>query len=156
MKNPIATADRPSRHGALLGEALAKIADAGRKANPGVPDPCLTCAFRLGSMPNQMAGTGKIALDCVTGADPDDFACHHGMDENWPTRLCAGYAAARLAPFDVAREALADLVKKLNAAAGDDEIRARFDAWLAEVDPDGDLDVYQLGRRYAANPPVQP
>ena len=60
--------DRPSLHGKLLGEALALMADLGRAEAPmPIPEPCLTCAFRKGSVPNQTAGTGKIALDCVLG-----------------------------------------------------------------------------------------
>jgi hypothetical protein len=149
MGDDIKNADRPSRHGASLGAVLADLAEAGRAADPTVPEPCGTCAFRRGSMPNQMAGTGIVALNTILGIDTDDFACHHGMEDGEPTRLCAGYIAALLAPFSVTKEALIKLGSRLDDSSGPDEVRAAFDAWLAEVDPDGKMDVYQLGRAYA-------
>lgn len=144
--------DRPSKHGKLLGEALAMLAYAGRRDFPGdLPEPCLTCAFREGSQPNQSAGTGKIALDCVLGVDKDRFACHHGVKDDRPKRICVGYIAARLAPWSFTQEVLAALMKELDdfSGAGPDEIREAFDAWLAGADPKGELDVYQQARAFA-------
>jgi hypothetical protein len=73
--NKAADGDRPSLHGKMLGKALALMADLGRRDAPmPIPDQCLTCAFLEGSMPNQTAGTGMIALNCVLRIDPDRFA----------------------------------------------------------------------------------
>jgi len=146
--NAQTTRERPSRHGAILGEALAAMERAGRAAGPALPDMCATCAFREGCMTNQMAATGSQALNCVLGVDPDEFACHHGMKEGQPVRYCAGYVAARRAPFPVIKAALSIAMGKLAAASGSDEVREAFDAWLAEVDPDNRMDDYQRARLY--------
>jgi hypothetical protein len=144
--------DRPSRHGAMLGEVLALLADIGRRDAPmPIPESCLTCAFRRGTMPNQTAGTGKIALDCVLGIDRDRFACHHGMANGEPKKLCVGAIAARIAPFPEVKEILAafyDELKTLDDGATD-EVRATFDKWIDAADPDRKMDVYQAARAYA-------
>lgn len=145
--------DRPSRHGAILGDALALLAAAGRKDSPvELPECCLTCAFRPGTMPNQTAGTGKMALDCVLGIDKDRFACHHGMKEGQPQKLCVGYVAAVLAPWSFTKEVIGAVHAELGEIKdGDpDDVRATFDAWYLEFEPDGKLDVYQIARAYAA------
>lgn len=144
--------DRPSRHGAMMGETLADIAAEGRKScPPGTPEPCLTCAFRKGTQANQSAGTGVAALNCVLDIDTEDFACHHGMKDGRPTKLCAGYVTARLAPFQFTTDALAALVEKLKSVedSGPDEVRETFDAWLSSADPAGVMDVYQQARARA-------
>ena len=138
--------DRPSRHGRLMGEMLANLADAG--AALGLAERCATCAFRRGTLANMSAGTGLTAWKCAIGVDPDPFACHHGMKDGQPTRECAGYEAARRAPFDRAREAGERLLRVMRAAEGDDEERAAFDVWAARIDPDFAMDVYQLGRAW--------
>lgn len=142
--------ERPSRHGAILGKALAALVEAGREIEPNIPPACATCAFREGTMPNQMAATGIVALKCVTGADPDDFACHYGMAEGWPTKLCAGYHAAIRAPAEVRIR----IVEKVAADVAeiddsDDPIREAFELWHADIDPDGLMDDYQLARAFA-------
>lgn len=139
--------ERPSRHGAILGEALARIAE----SVPGAMDGCCaTCAFRRGCMTNQMASTGLVAFKCATGADPAGFACHHGMKDGEPTKICAGWLACRLAEFETVKEVSAWLTDQLAALhEGDhDPIREAFDAWIAEVDPDGRLNDYERGRMY--------
>lgn len=148
--------DRPSLHGAILGEALADLAKAGRVGIPDFPDMCATCAFREGSLANQMAATGQVALDCLVDFDPDDFACHHDMKEGEPTKLCAGYLAASQAPFPVVKAAVSTVVARLREIAEPDEIRIAFDAWAVKVDPDGKMDVYQLGRAYARDSRSRP
>jgi hypothetical protein len=149
--------DRPSRHGKILGEALAVIAAAGRTAAPEVlPDLCATCAFREGCMSNQMASTGVMALNCVLGIDPAQFACHHGMKEGNPTKLCVGYLASLLAPFEVTKAVLLELTKRLDAQGGPDDVRAAFDAWFAEVDPAGEMDVYKVARLFSRSPLAAP
>lgn len=140
--------DRPSAHGAILGEALSDLAKAGRVGIADFPEMCATCAFREGAMSNQMASTGKVALDCVLGIDADDFGCHHGMEDGKPTKLCAGFMAAKNAPFRVVLAAVQTVHTRLAALTETDEIRAAFDAWHAEVNPADKLDVYQLGRAY--------
>lgn len=97
------------------------------------------------------AETGKMALDCVLGIDKDRFACHHGMKEGQPRKLCSGYVAAVLAPWSFTKEVLAAVKAELDATKdGPDEVRAAFDAWVTETDPAGEMDVYRLARAYAA------
>lgn len=158
MVGKIIEGDRPSLHGAILGEVLAILADLGERDSP-IPlgDRCLTCAFRKGSAPNQTAGTGIIALNCVLGVDKDRFACHHGMKDGEPKKLCVGYLAARLAPFSLVTQAMAALHADLGSFGdGDaDPVREAFDAWLTEIDPESKMDVYQAARAWAkrAAPP---
>lgn len=149
---PAAIGDRPSRHGKLLGHALATIAAIGRRDAPmPIPECCLTCAFREGSVPNQTAGTGVIALNIVLGIDRDRFACHHGMKDGEPQKICVGYVAAMLAPYSQTKAILAAFYDELKDfdAAGPDEVRAAFDAWLALADPEQRMDVYEAARAYA-------
>jgi hypothetical protein len=143
--------EKPSRHGKMLGDALALLAAAGRKDAPmPIPECCLTCAFRPGAMPNEMAGTEKSALDCTLGIDRDRFACHHGMKAGQPSRLCFGYVAAILAPWSFTKEVMNALKDDLDSMGdGPDEVRAAFDVWLAKTDPQGTMDQYQLARAYA-------
>ncbi|SFL99921.1 hypothetical protein SAMN03159423_4812 [Bradyrhizobium sp. NFR13] len=148
---PAAEGDRPSIHGKMLGKALSIIAEMGRRDAPmAIPDPCLTCAFREGTMPNMTAGTGMVALNIVLRIDTDRFACHHGLKEGEPQKLCSGYVAAMLAPFGNVREILAAFHAEL-ATVGEqpDDVRAAFDAWLNRADPERRLDVYQAAREYA-------
>lgn len=135
----------------MLGEVLALLADIGRRDAPfPIPEACLTCAFRRGTSPNQSAGTGKMALDCVLGIDRDRFACHHGMKEGEPSKLCVGYVAARLAPFSQVKEILAAFYDELvEIGDGPDEVRAAFDAWIDRADPERKMDVYEAARAYA-------
>lgn len=151
MSRPAIEGDRPSIHGKMLGKALALFAEIGRRAAPmPIPEPCLTCAFREGTMPNQTAGTGKVALDCVLRIDTDRFACHHGMKDGDPQKLCAGWIAAMLAPFSEVKEILAAFQDELAEIEDQpDEVRAAFDAWLNRADPERRLDVYQAAREYA-------
>lgn len=143
--------ERPSKHGKILGDALALLAMAGRQDAPmKIPECCPTCAFLLGSMPNEMAATGKTALDCVLGIDRDRFGCHHGMKNGWPSKLCVGYVAARLAPWSFTKEVLAAVKNDIDAMSGPDEVRAAFDAWHEEIDPDRKMNDYQLSLAYAA------
>lgn len=141
--------DRPSEHGKLLGEALADLAKAGAVGTELLDLMCATCAFREGCMTNQMAATGKDALDCVIGADDSDFGCHHGMKDGQPTKLCAGWLAAKRAPFPVLQSTLLTLAARLEGLTGEDAVRAEFDAWAAAADPDGKMDNYQWARKRA-------
>lgn len=143
----------PSKHGALLGSALAIIAEVGRRDFPGELAPmCATCAFREGSLPNQVAGTVKIAFDIVMGVDKDRFGCHHGMAEGKPKKLCVGYVAASIAPYSFIKDVMVEMYKELAIMkeTDPDEIRDTFEAWVTTVDPDHKMDVYQLARAWAA------
>lgn len=146
-----ANGDRPSVHGKMLGKALSLISEIGRRDAPmSIPETCLTCAFREGSMPNMTAGTGVMALNCVLRIDTDRFACHHCMKDGDPQHLCSGYIAAMLAPFSKVREILAAFQDELSAAEKQpDDVREAFDAWLNRADPERRLDVYQAAREYA-------
>jgi hypothetical protein len=150
--------EKPSRHGAILGDTLSLIEMAGRKdALMELPPMCATCAFRRDCMTNQMAATGIVALNCVLGIDKDRFACHHGMKDGQPSKLCVGYVAARLAPFSFTKEVLVTMYKQLGEQPeSPDKVRAAFDAWLAEIDPEGKLNDYELARAYAARKPLRP
>jgi hypothetical protein len=141
---------RPSQHGAIMGRALIALEQAGRSVDPTIPDPCLTCAFRPG-MPNQMAATGIEAFKCAIGVDPAPFGCHHGMDSDGPVRMCAGYAAAKKAPFDTVKRIGEQVQTDLAAvdSTTPDQVRAEFEAWRLTVDPDGAFDDYKLARLYA-------
>jgi len=146
--------DKPTSYGAILGDALALIAAAGRKDLPigmAIPDTCLTCAFREGTLPNRMGGTVKQALDCVLTIDRDRFACHHGMKDGEPRRLCAGYLAAMIAPFSFVKEVIASAYKDLDDFDADapDPVGDDYVRWLSAIDPDGKMDVYQIARAYA-------
>lgn len=142
--------DRPSKHGKVLGEALALIADLGERdaRMDNWRERCATCAFRKGTAPNMTAGTGMIALNCVLGIDRDRFACHHGLKDGEPQRICVGYIAARIAPFTHVKEVMAALHADLGLDDPNDPVREAFDGWLKEIDPEGKMDVYQAARAY--------
>lgn len=115
MNESIKSPQRPSAHGRALGAGLARVADKMAALHPEIPDRCKTCAFREGTIPNQMAGTLLEALHCVVGIDPSPFGCHHTLGKDGiPTSLCAGYALARLAPFEDVRETLIQVAEDLN------------------------------------------
>jgi hypothetical protein len=145
-------ADRPSLYGKMLGEALALMAELGRHDAPmPIPEPCLTCAFRRGTLPNESAGTGILALNCVLRIDKHRFACHHGMKDGEPQRICFGYVAAMLAPFSKVSEILRAFNDQLARIGelGPDQVRAAFDKWLDDLDPERRMDVYEAAREYA-------
>lgn len=156
MSDKVIDGDRPSAHGKILGEALALLADVGERDSP-VPlgERCATCAFRKGSTPNMSAGTGLLAFNCALGIDKDRFACHHGMKDGEPSKICVGYIAARLAPFSALKEILAVLGEEMAKGQQDgdlDPVREAFDAWLMEADPGGKMDVYQVARAWLRRP----
>lgn len=143
---------KPSDHGAALGAVVSKLADAGYALRPDLPERCATCAFKPGVMPNQMASTLLDAYRCVLGIDTDAFACHHGMTEGQPTKLCGGYLAALAAPWTVVKAATEELKIKLDDISANpgrrDEVREAYDAWVAVADPEGRLNAYQLAREH--------
>jgi hypothetical protein len=159
MTQPIdpKNAERPSAHGRLGGQYLSALADCGRRRLPPgttLPEMCVDCAFRLGTMPNQMGATIKSAIDCVLGigdhAD-EDFACHHGMRDGHPTKICAGYVAALLATPEFKKQGVIWLAGELDKLSeSHDPIRIAFDTWLSTIDPERKMDNYQLARAYAA------
>lgn len=108
-------AQKPSEHGRILGAEFARLADAMAPAHPEIPERCKTCAFREGTIPNQSAGTLLEAMHCVLGTDPAPFGCHQGLKDGVPTKLCAGYVLAKLAPFEDVKAGLARVRAKLDA-----------------------------------------
>ena len=79
--------NRPSLEGAKLG---AKLADATefqfvqlRKKFPKHQEPCGTCAFRRGTVPNRCLPTVMDAFKCVI--EQSDFKCHESG------KLCCGW-----------------------------------------------------------------
>lgn len=145
----------PSHHGAALGRALASMAEAGEAAliEAGfdqLAQPCASCAFRRGSMPNQSAQTVSEALSCLT-SDESDFGCHHGLDqEGEPTRHCAGWLRAKAAPWETFKAAIGAALADVKRPAGQrDEIRAAYVEWLIEADPDNRLDDHQRAALWA-------
>lgn len=147
------TRDRPRGDGVILGRAIAELAEAGRRNQPDLPDPCATCAFRVGCMTNTMPATVLDAFRCATGADPAVFGCHHGMAAGQPTRKCAGWLAAQAADWPDVDRVMSDLAAKLDALPDRDLVRDRYDAWIARIDPHGDLDDYQRGRLWLRDDP---
>ena len=147
MGNPDARGG-PSAHGAMLGKALARIADAGaeviRRSGNCPPEPCRCCAFREGTMPNMAAQTVSDALSCLL--TDSEFGCHHGLDESGePTRRCAGYIRATFAPFDQMKAAIGDANQEMASIVDGvlDPVRADYQAWLETADPENALDDYQ-------------
>lgn len=140
--------ERPSTHGAIVGAALTRIAESVTGSLP--EDCCATCAFRPETMTNQMASTVLTAFKCVVGTDPSVFACHHGMTDGEPSKVCAGWLACEAAEFETVKAVVGDMVDALaKISEGDpDPIREAFDRWIAAVDPDGSLNDYQRGRLY--------
>jgi hypothetical protein len=130
---------RPSLHGQILGQALADIAKAG-----GIGTTCADCAFREDCMTNTMAATLSDALTCL--ATDGEFGCHHGLVNGVPTKMCAGMAAARRAPSSVIFSALQTAHARLANLPAEDPIRASFDVWMAEHDPEGRMNDYQISR----------
>jgi hypothetical protein len=146
--------DRPRGDGAVIGKALSALADAGRLVQPDLPDPCATCAFRLGCMTNTLPATVLIAFQCATGVDDAPFGCHHGMVEGQPAKKCAGWMAAQAADWPEVQEISARMMAELDALPEQDTIRSATDEWLARVDPEGRLDDYQRGRLWLRDDPA--
>jgi hypothetical protein len=87
----------------------------------------------------------------MLGIDKDRFACHHGMKDGQPSKICVGYIAARVAPWSFTKEVLLAMQAELDKIdGGPDEVRAAFDAWWSGTDPQREMDVYQQARAYAA------
>lgn len=84
----------------------------------------MTCAFRAGTIPGQMAGTLRDALNCVAGIDPEPFMCHHTLRDGEPTGLCAGYLLTTAAPVELLRRALMQAGKKLSKLPKDEAVTA--------------------------------
>lgn len=133
--------ERPSLHGQIIGQALADVAKAGGVDQTST---CATCAFREDCMTNTMAATLSEALGCLASGEP--FGCHHGMVDGQPTKACAGMEAARRAPYDVVKSALLTAQVRLGVMPEVDHVRASFDAWATEHDPDDTMNDYQRSR----------
>jgi hypothetical protein len=92
-ETPTVVPNSPSAEGVLAGKELARIfqpAIESFEAIPDMPHRCKTCAFRLGTIPNQTLPTVMDAVKCI--AEKEDFFCHTDTDQ-----LCVGYVAAAVA-----------------------------------------------------------
>ena len=145
--------DRPADAGYAVGKAIAALAEAGRSIQPDLPDACATCAFRLGCMTNAMPATVLDAFKCSTGADDSEFGCHHGMVEGRPVKRCAGWMAAQTADWPDVKRIMAQLEREFETLPERDTIRELYDAWIAVIDPAGELDDYQRGRLWLRDDP---
>lgn len=82
--------NNPTQEGIALGEQLARLCDGEFARNPTLRERCADCAFRLGTPPNQSAGTLMNALKAAAERSP--FYCHieRGVSSD---ALCAGWEA---------------------------------------------------------------
>jgi hypothetical protein len=88
--------NEPSGVGRALGRELARLADVEAAKDPGAPERCRDCAFRLGTRPNGCATTVMDALKCAV--EGEAFYCHLGVaDGEEPKRPCAGWSLLRRA-----------------------------------------------------------
>lgn len=86
---------RVSPEGKSIGEQMARMSDKAiaTLVNEGEPDErCVSCAFRLGTVPNGCAQTQMDAVKAVIEDVP--FLCHQADRKGWP---CHGWYAARVA-----------------------------------------------------------
>jgi hypothetical protein len=89
----------PCPLGAEAGSHLARFVAAERAAHPeryrNLTEPCGTCAFRAGTLPNQCLATVADALKCVM--EGDRFLCHESpVDADGEhTGVCMGWAVLR-------------------------------------------------------------
>jgi hypothetical protein len=82
-----------------VGRHVARMAESAvsRVAAMGDPDErCATCAFRLGTVPNQCGDTLSDALKCVVEKEP--FYCHDKKRKGFP---CHGWFAAAVITKDM-------------------------------------------------------
>lgn len=80
--------------GKMLAERVQPVFDHILKRG-GKDERCKSCAFREGTLPNRCADTVLDASKCML--EGHEFHCHIDMEDGKPTRLCAGWEAARLA-----------------------------------------------------------
>lgn len=87
--------NRPTPEGRELGENLARFTEIElarlRERFPVHAEPCGTCAFRRGTIPNGSLATVGDALKCAMEGVP--FMCHEslGGNEGKPSRACVGW-----------------------------------------------------------------
>lgn len=90
--------DRVTPEGKALGETMARLAGKAiahqKQQFPKMKEPCVTCAFRVGTIPNGCPQTQLDALKCVVEGVP--FMCHHGTKDAQGNfnEFCAGWFAA--------------------------------------------------------------
>lgn len=93
--------NRPSAVGEALGQQLARLTETSlsrlRTRFPDHAEPCESCAFRLGTVPNRCLPTVMDALKCVV--EQTDFYCHQGP-KGKAKHLCTGYMIALVAVAD--------------------------------------------------------
>jgi hypothetical protein len=89
--------NKPTALGQMLGNELARLREANeaelRKVFPTLPEPCKSCAFRRGTVPNGCEETVMDALKCVL--EGKRFECHEvpggATDEGAKRPLCQGW-----------------------------------------------------------------
>lgn len=85
--------NRPSPEGERIGANLARLTENGlailRRRFPKHAEPCQSCAFRRGTVPNRCLPTVSDALKCVI--EKRDFMCHQSKDCRG---ICTGYLIA--------------------------------------------------------------
>ena len=90
--------DRVTPEGQALGAQMARLAAKAiaeqRKQFPKMKDPCATCAFRAGTIPNGCPQTAMDAMKCLVEGVP--FMCHHGTKDEAGNfnEMCVGWFAS--------------------------------------------------------------
>lgn len=102
-RGPGLVPNRPTPEGRTAGKQLARLTERGEKAllmeGRMVPQPCKSCAFRRGTLPNGCEETVLDALKCVLEKERV-FMCHEVPYYTQPTKICAGYAIATTVLID--------------------------------------------------------
>jgi hypothetical protein len=90
--------DRVTPEGQALGKQMARLAAKAiaeqKKQFPNMREPCATCAFKAGTIPNGCPQTLMDATKCLVEGVP--FMCHHGTqdkDGNF-NEFCVGWFAS--------------------------------------------------------------
>lgn len=95
--------NRPCAQGAEIGESLARIYDVAVAANQGraFAEPCKTCAYRRGTVPNRCLETVMDATKSTV--EGRRFMCHQSFDRaGEPTETCAGWLLTQTIPMPIA------------------------------------------------------
>jgi hypothetical protein len=87
--------NRPTALGKKIGRYLARLTEKCEKSlrlgGRIVPEPCGTCAFRRGTIPNGCEETVSDAMKAVAERDRT-FMCHERPNGEAPTKVCGGFA----------------------------------------------------------------
>lgn len=136
---------------ARLGAAMARLA--AKHVQPGDPDPCATCGLKEGTLPNMAGQTMIDAMRVLARIEGDSFGCHHGLNNGEPTRICARYLAAARGPRSELLEAIASVAVPPDDRPANDPVGVYVTAWAERIDPDRELNAYQLARAWERTGP---